>query len=143
MAKVSFDPIIQWITGRIGKLVYRRSHNGKVSTYPKPDMSRVKWSRAQIAHRQRMKQAWKYASAAVADPDIRPVYVQMAIEWGKNPKRPYDTAVRDYTHGGEDLLWKKHMGDQPKPADWDIDDYPWYSKKSTRRRHGRNPSPLR
>jgi hypothetical protein len=37
MAKVEFDPIIKWITGEIGKLVYRRAHNGKVSTYPSPD----------------------------------------------------------------------------------------------------------
>jgi hypothetical protein len=37
MAKVEFDPIIKWITGKIGKLVYRRAHNGKVSTYPAPD----------------------------------------------------------------------------------------------------------
>ena len=69
MAKVSFDPIIKWFTGRIGGLVYRRSHNGKVSAYPTPDMSSVKWSQAQKDQRQRMSEASKYASAAVADPE--------------------------------------------------------------------------
>lgn len=132
MAKVSFDPIIKWITGRIGKLVYRRSHNGKVSAYPIPDMSRVKWSQAQKDQRQRMSEAWKYASAAAADPDLRPVYVQMALDQGKNPGRPFDMAVSDYCHTGNDLLWKKHMGDQEKPKNWDMGYYPWYFKKQNR-----------
>lgn len=117
MAKVSFDPIIRWLTGRIGKLVYRRSHNGKVSAYPAPDMSRVKWSQAQKDHRQRMGEASRYASAAVADPELRPIYVQMAVDHDMNPGRPFDMAVKDYYHNGNDLLWKKHMGDQEKPRD--------------------------
>jgi hypothetical protein len=66
---------------------------------------------------------------AVADPDLRPIYVQMAIEQGRNPKRPYDTAVSDYSTTGHDLLWKKHMGDQEKPQDWRMRRYPWYRKK--------------
>jgi len=41
MAKVSFDPLFKWFTGRIGKLGYRRSYNGQVSAYPTPDMSEV------------------------------------------------------------------------------------------------------
>ena len=129
MAKVSFDPIIKWFTGRIGKLVYRRSHNGKVSAYPAPDMSRVKWSQAQKDQRKRMEEASKYASAAVADPDIRPIYVQMAEANHMNPKRPFDMAVSDYYHTGNDLLWKKHMGDQEKPKNWNMYYYPWYVTK--------------
>ena len=134
MAKVSFDPIIKWITGRIGKLVYRRSHNGQVSTYPAPDMSGVKWSQAQNDHRQHMSEAWKYASAAIADPELRPVYVQMARDHDKNPGRPFDMAVSDYCHTGNDLLWKKHMGDQEKPSNWKMYYYPWYFKKQDRTR---------
>jgi hypothetical protein len=126
VAEASFDSLIKWFKGRIGGLVFRRSHNGKVSVYPEPDMSRVKWSQAQKDHRQRMSEAFKYASAAIADPEIRQVYVQKAVEWGMNPKRPFDAAVRDYTHGGEDLLWKKHMGDQEKPQNWKTRYYPWY-----------------
>src|SRR5689334_8849131 len=118
MAKVSFDPIIRWFTGRIGSLVYRRAHNGKISAYPAPDMTGVKWSQAQKDHRRRMGEAAKYASAAVADPEIRPVYVQMAVDRNENPKRPFDTALSDYYNGGDDLLWKKHMGEQQKPANW-------------------------
>jgi hypothetical protein len=132
MAKVSFNPVIKWFTGRIGRLVYRRSHNGNVSAYPTPDMSKVKWSQAQKDHRQRMSEAWKYASAAVADPEVRPVYVQMALDHDRNPGRPFDMAVSDYYHTGNDLLWKKHMGDQEKPKNWDIGHYSWYLTKRKR-----------
>ena len=134
MAKVSFDPIIQWFTGRIGRLIYRRSHNGKISAYPAPDMSRVKWSQAQKDHRRRIKEASKYASAAIADPDIRPIYVQMAESNNMNKDRPFDMAVSDYFHTGNDLLWKKHMGDQEKPKNWKMGFYPWYVKKQNRPR---------
>ena len=129
MAKVDFDPLIKWFTGRIGKLVYRRSHNGKVSAYPTPDMSKVKWSPAQKDHRQHMKEAFLYASAAVADPDLRPIYVQMAVDNDRNPRRPFDMAVSDYCDTGNDLLWKKHMGDKEKPENWDIERYHWYLTK--------------
>lgn len=129
MAKVSFDPLFNWLRGRIGTLVYRRAHNGQISAYPSPDMSRVKWSPAQQDHRQRMKEAFIYASAAVANPDLRPIYVQMAVDNGKNPKRPFDIAVSDYYHTGNDLLWKKYMGDREKPQNWDIEDYYWYLTK--------------
>jgi len=132
MAKVSFDPIIKWFTGRIGKLVYRRSHNGKVSVYPTPDMSTVKWTQAQKDQRLRMREASKYASAAVADPDIRPIYVQMAVDHNRNPGRPFDMAVSDYYHHGKDLLWKKYRGDQEKPKNWKMGYYPWYFNKKNR-----------
>jgi len=36
----------KWFTGSIDKLVFHRFHNGKVSVYPTPDMSTVKWSQA-------------------------------------------------------------------------------------------------
>ena len=134
MAKVSFDPIFKWFTGRLGRLVFRRAHNGKVSVYPTPDMTNVKWSQAQKDHRQRMSEAFKYASAAIADSEIRAVYVQMAMDQNRNPKRPFDMAVSDYYNERDDLLWKKHMGEQEKPKRWDIDHYPWYQRKDGQRR---------
>ena len=134
MTKVRFHPIVEWFTGKMGKLVFRRSHNGRVSVYETPYMKGIKWSPAQKDHRQRMGEASRYASAAVADPDIRPVYVQMALDHNKNPKRPFDMAVSDYYHHGNDLLWKKHMGDQEKPATWKMYHYPWYFHKQKRTR---------
>jgi hypothetical protein len=134
MAKASFDPIIKWFRGRVGGLVFRRAHNGKISVYPGPDMTRVKWSQAQKDHRQRLGEASKYASAAIADPEIRAVYVQMALDQNKNPNRPFDRAVSDYFYNGNDLLWKKHMGDQEKSKNWEMWRYSWYSKEKRRRR---------
>ena len=115
-------------------MVFRLSHNGQTSAYLSPDMSHVIWSQAQIDHRQSMKEAWIYASAAVADPELRPTYVQIALENGKNPKRPFDMAVSDYYHHGNDLLWKKHMGDQEKPKNWNMFHYAWYFEKQNRPR---------
>jgi len=43
-------------------------------------------------------------------------------------------AVKDYYHTGNDLLWKKHMRDQEKPANWDMGYYPWYCKKQNQSR---------
>ena len=131
MAKVKFHPLLDWLTGKMGNLIFRRSHNGKISVY-EPRERKAPWSKAQKDQRRRMGEASKYASAAVADPEIRAIYVQMALARNMNPKRPFDTAVSDYSHGGEDLLWKKHMGDQPKPANWDIRFYPWYVGKRGR-----------
>jgi hypothetical protein len=58
----------------------------------------------------------------------------MEIEKGRNPRRPFDMAVSDYCATGNDLLWKKHMGDQEKPQNWDIEHYRWYLTKRKRRR---------
>ena len=68
-----------------------------------PDMSKVKWSKAQKAHRQRFKRAVAYARAAMAEPKVRAVYEKMAA---KNNKRPFDMAVSDYFKGN-DLLSKE------------------------------------
>ena len=54
-------------------MVFRRSHNGKVSVYEAPSMKELEWSQAQKDHRRRMGEASRYAAAAVADPDIRPI----------------------------------------------------------------------
>jgi hypothetical protein len=94
-------------------------------------VSQVKASKAQKDHRQLFREASLYASAAVADPDLRPIYVEMAINNGKNPKRPFDMASSDYYHNGNDLLWKKHMGDREKPGKWEVDRYHFYLTRQT------------
>jgi hypothetical protein len=134
MTKVRFHPIVEWFTGKMNGLVFRRSHNGKVSVYETPYMKDIKWSQAQKDHRRRMGEASRYASVAIADPDIRSIYVQMAEANNMNKDRPFDMAVKDYYHTGNDLLWKKHMGDQEKPKNWKMVFYPWYYKKQNQPR---------
>ncbi len=115
--KILLHPMFRWIRGKMGKIVYRLSHNGEVSAYPAPDMSGIEWSQAQKTQRQRMARATAYAKLAIRYPDIRQFYVEMAKQRKKNKRRPFDMAVSDYCQGN-DLLWKKLYGDQEKPADW-------------------------
>lgn len=94
--KVTFNQSIQAIWGRLDGLVFRRSHTGEVVVYAAPDMSRVKWSDAQQAHRERFKQAVAHAKAAMADPQVRARYEREAAV---RRKRPFDLAVSDYFKG--------------------------------------------
>ena len=118
--KILLHPMFMWIRGRMGKIVYRLAHNGEVSAYPAPDMTKVVWSPAQKAQRQKMARATAYAKLAIRDPELRQFYVEMAKQRKRNERRPFDMAVSDYCQGN-DLLWKNLMGDQEKPADWSWD----------------------
>jgi hypothetical protein len=103
MAKATLHPMFKQIRGKIGRIVFRRSHSGEIVLTKHPDMSDVKWSPAQKAHRQHFKEAVAYARAAMATPDVRAAYQQMATE---NHKRPFDMAVSDYFKGNN--LLSKH-----------------------------------
>ena len=103
MAKIKLSPMLQEVRGRLGDYVFRRTHTGEVILSRIPDMSKVKWSKAQKAHRQRFKKAVAYARAAMAEPKVRAVYEKMAA---KNNKRPFDMAISDYFKRN-DLLSKK------------------------------------
>jgi hypothetical protein len=96
MAKVTLSPMIKEIHGRLGDAVFRRSHTGEMSLIKLADMSNVKWSRAQQAHRQRFREAVAYAKAAMAVPEVRAMYEKSAVE---RHKRPFDMAVSDYFKG--------------------------------------------
>lgn len=121
--KILLHPMFRWIRGKMGKIVYRLSHNGEVSAYPAPDMSKVTWSPAQKAQRQRLARATAYAKRAIQHPDLREFYVEMAKERKKNQRRPFDMAVQDYCQGN-DMLWQKCYPDQEKPSDWSWEDAP-------------------
>jgi len=93
MAKVTLNPALTSIRGRLGNTVFRRTANGGTSLIKLADMSNVKWSPAQQAHRQRFKQASAYAKAALADPAVRAHYLERAAA---ENKRPYLLAISDY-----------------------------------------------
>ncbi len=96
MAKITLNPMIKEAHGRLGNYVFRCSHTGEMSLIKVADMSNVKWSEAQKAHRQRFKEAVAYAKAAMAEPKARAQYEKAAAEAGK---RPFDLAVSDYFKG--------------------------------------------
>ena len=102
MAKVKLNPTILRIQGKMGNAVFRLSHTGELSMTKIPDMSRVKWSKAQKEHRQRFKEAVAYAKVAMADEKVRLKYEKLAKKLGK---RPFDMAVSDYFKG-KNLLEK-------------------------------------
>ena len=57
MAKVILNPMIKELRGTLGDVVYRTSSNGTTYLSKRPDMSNVKWSKAQKGARQRFKEA--------------------------------------------------------------------------------------
>ena len=103
MTKVRLNPLIEEFHGTLFDVVFKKSPYGNLIVTKRPDMSKVKWSKAQKAHRERFKQATEYAKAAMADPNVRAVYESMAAS---EHKRPYALALSDYFKGN-DLLAKK------------------------------------
>ena len=63
-------------------------------------MSKVKWSKAQKAHRQRFKQAIAYAGEAMSDPKVCAYYEKAAKKAGR---QPFLVAVSD-SFEGKNLL---------------------------------------
>lgn len=96
MAKITLNPMIDDLSGKIGQFVLRRAPSGKLILSKAPDMSRVKWSKAQKENRQRFKKAVAYAREALADPKVRARYEKRAVKEGK---RAHDLAMSDYLKG--------------------------------------------
>jgi hypothetical protein len=102
MAKVELIPPFKRIQGKIGKLSYRWMH-GQQTVMKTPDMSKVEWSEAQKASRQRFAEAIRYAKKAMADPRARAQYEKQGKKAGRQPFR---VAVSDFL-AGNNLLEKK------------------------------------
>ena len=96
MAKITLNPTVHTASGKLGNLVFRRSHTGEMTIIKLADMSKVKWSKAQKEQRNRFREAVAYAKAALADPAVRAIYEKEAK---KAKKRAYDLATSDYFKG--------------------------------------------
>jgi hypothetical protein len=77
--------------------------HGQLTVMKTPDMSKVKWSEAQKASRERFKQAIHYAHQAMADPKLRAHYQKLGK---KADRQPFRVAVSDFL-AGENLLEKR------------------------------------
>lgn len=93
MAKAKLNPLITEFHGQVGELVFRRTRSGGLSLIRKADMSRVKWSPAQQASRQRFREAVAYAKQVLADPVTRTHFEELAA---KSHKRPVEEAIAAY-----------------------------------------------
>jgi hypothetical protein len=104
MSEIEFSKPIKKIKGKIyDGLVIKLSPQGKLIVAKLPDMSKVKWSPAQKAHRKHFSRANTYAKAAMADPKARKIYEKIAK---KQKRQPYRVAFSDYCDGNN-LLEKK------------------------------------
>ena len=103
MAKAKLDPMFVAISGTMGDFVFRKSKKGEVIIARRPKKSNAEPSEAQKANRQRFHEAAKYAKAALADPDVRAIYEEMAAKQGTGA---YAAARSDYFNGNN-LLAKK------------------------------------
>jgi hypothetical protein len=97
--KVELNPTVDKYRGKIGKLTYRVMY-GKQTVMKTPDMSRVKWSKAQKANRERFAEAIHYARLVMADPTARAYYEKLGKKAGRQPFR---VAVSDFC-AGKNLL---------------------------------------
>src|SRR5512133_2753027 len=101
MVKAILQPGLKELRGKMGDWTYRRMY-GKQTIMKTPDMSKVKWSKAQKEQRQRFGEAIAYARQAMADPKVRAHYEQVSKEAGRQPFR---VAVSDF-YAGKNLLEK-------------------------------------
>ena len=96
MAKAKLNPILMELHGAVGDMVFRRTRNGGVSLIRKADMSNVKWSPAQVANRQRFREAVAYAKQLLSDPQVRTAYEEIGAKQGK---RALEVAISEYLQG--------------------------------------------
>lgn len=107
MPKVKLAPFLEQVYGSYGnEVTFRRTPKGKTSIIKKADMSKVKWSPAQVAQRQRMKEAIAYAQAVLADPERKKIYAKRGK---RKHRRAYDEALSEY------LRSFKRQGRIPRP----------------------------
>ena len=100
--KVELNPTVDKYRGKFGKMTFRWMY-GKQTVMKTPDMSKVKWSKAQQENRTRFAEAIHYAKRAMENPKARAHYEKL----GKKAKRqPFRVAVSDFL-AGKNLLEKK------------------------------------
>ena len=96
MAKVTFHQYLEAIRGKIDRLILRRRPDGTVILSRAPERYKRKkrrFSPAQLAHQERMKQAAAYATEA---DDIYPIYTELARAGSDRWLSPYNMALKDF-----------------------------------------------
>lgn len=100
--KVELNPTVDKYRGKLGKMTFRWMY-GKQTVMKTPDMSKVKWSKAQKENRGRFAEAIHYARRAMADPEVRAQYEALGQ---KADRQPFRVAVSDF-YAGRNLLERK------------------------------------
>ena len=76
MAKVTMNPVVRFIQGKVGDVVFKRQGNGVILT--QRAVSKQPPSTAQLAQRARFKQATLYGRLVSADAERKAVYFERA-----------------------------------------------------------------
>jgi hypothetical protein len=92
MAIIELNQLLEVIRGSVGKLVVRRRPDGTLILSGAPAYGKGQGSAKQKEHRQRMKEAARYAKWA---DDIYPIYAELAKKSDKWLS-PYNFAVSDW-----------------------------------------------
>jgi hypothetical protein len=79
MAKARLNSALQELRGEIDGFVFK-NYRGRVVVTRRPDMSGIKPTKAQLAHRARFRAAGRYADAALKDPARRAAWARIAGE---------------------------------------------------------------
>ncbi len=103
MPKIKLAPFIEEIHGTLDGWVFKKSPKGKMIITKKPDMSKVKWSKAQKKNRQNMSDAIFTAQVALLDPKVKAKYERKAKKLGR---RAWNLALSDAMNG-RDLYAKR------------------------------------
>ena len=82
MAKVKLNLVLEQVRGQVGDLVFKRYGEGVVISR-KPDMAGREPTEAQLAARERFRQAALYGKMVMADPETRTLYEKAAKAKGK------------------------------------------------------------
>ena len=101
MVKVRLHAPVKSMSGKMGIYTYRVMY-GKQTLMKTPDMSKVKWTKAQTESRERFRKAIAYAKQAMADPQLRAHYEEAGQ---KANRQPFRVAVSDF-RAGKNLLKK-------------------------------------
>ena len=101
MVKVRLHAPVKSMSGKMGIYTYRYTY-GRQTLMKTPDMSNVKWSKAQKAERERFAEAIAYAKQNMADPKVRAHYEKLGMKAGR---QPFCAAVSDF-YAGKNLLEK-------------------------------------
>jgi hypothetical protein len=91
------------IHGTLYDLVFKKTPQGKMIVTKKPDMSRVKWTKAQKANRAHMSKAITDTQVALMNPRVRAKYDRKAKKLGR---RAWNLALSDCLLG-KDLYAKR------------------------------------
>ena len=94
MAKVTMNQVLEALQGGVGSLVFRQRPDGTIIISGAPTPRKGKASPKQKAHRQRFKQASRYAKNASK---LHPIYGELAATVGASSwKSAYNYALSDW-----------------------------------------------